>query len=72
MDRTLSKSGNFVCANIYISGTASHHCTFKFQSHNRGPDRTGRILQAEEQILEHVEEELDISTRQLAAAVGAL
>ena len=44
--------------------------TFKPQTHNRGRDRTERILQAEEQILERVEEEPDISTRRLAADVG--
>ena len=33
-------------------------------------DRTERILQAEEQILERVEEEPDISTRRLTAEVG--
>ena len=44
--------------------------TFKPQTHNRGRDMTERILQAEEQILKPVEEEPDISTRQLAAAVG--
>ena len=34
--------------------------TFKPQTHDRGRDRTERILQAEEQILERVEEEPDI------------
>ena len=33
-------------------------------------DRPKRILQAEEQILERVEEEPDISTRRFAAEVG--
>ena len=33
-----------------------HHCSLKPQTHDRGRDRTERILQAEEQILEHVEE----------------
>ena len=37
---------------------------------NRGHDRTERILQVEEQIFERVEEEPDISTRQLATEVG--
>ena len=46
------------------------HSTFKPQTHDRGRDRTERILQAEEQILERVEEEPDISTRRLAAEVG--
>ena len=40
------------------------------QSYDRGRDRIERILQAEEQILERVEEEPDISTRRLAAEVG--
>ena len=44
--------------------------TFKPQTHDRGRDRTERILQAEEQILERVEEEPDISTRRLAAEIG--
>ena len=42
------------------------HGTFKSQSHDRGCDRTERILQAEEQILERVEEEPDISNRPLS------
>ena len=46
------------------------HGTFKPQTHDRGRDRTERILQAEEQILECVEEEPDISIRRLAAEVG--
>ena len=44
--------------------------TFKSQTHDRGRDMTERIPQAEEQILEHVEEEPDIITRRLAAEVG--
>ncbi|KAJ3655760.1 hypothetical protein Zmor_014874 [Zophobas morio] len=48
------------------------HGTFQPQTHDRGRDRTERILQAEEQISERVEEELDISTRRLAAEVGVL
>ena len=40
------------------------HGTFKRQTHDRS------ILQAEEQILERVEEEPDISTRRLTAEVG--
>ena len=40
------------------------------QTHDRGRDKTERILQAEEQILERDEEEPDISTRQLLAEVG--
>ena len=39
------------------------------QTHDRGRDRTERILQAEDQILECDEEEPDISTRRLAAEV---
>ena len=46
--------------------------TFKPQTQNRGSDRTKRILQAEEQILERVEEEPDISTYQFAAEIGVL
>ena len=46
------------------------HDSFKPQTHNRGSDGTDRILQNEEQILERVEEEPDISTRRLAAEVG--
>ena len=47
------------------------HGTFNLkQTHDRGRDRTERILQAEEQILERDEEEPDISTRRLAAEVG--
>ena len=37
------------------------HGTFKSQTHDRGRGRTERIQQAEEQILERVEEEPDIS-----------
>ena len=40
------------------------------QTYDRGRDRTERILQAEQQILEQVEEEADISTRLLVAEVG--
>ena len=59
------------CANIYISGTASPRSWYLHsQTHDRGHDRTEKILQAEEQILERVEEESDISTRRLAAEVG--
>ncbi|KAJ3656100.1 hypothetical protein Zmor_015200 [Zophobas morio] len=36
------------------------HGTFKPQTHDRGRERTERILQAEEQILERVEEEPNI------------
>ncbi|KAJ3662582.1 hypothetical protein Zmor_006923 [Zophobas morio] len=46
------------------------HGTFKPQTHDRGRDRTERILQAEEQILGRVEEWPDISTRSLATEVG--
>ena len=60
-----------VCANIYISGTASPRSWYlQPQTHDRGSDRTERILQPEEQILERHEEERDISTRRLAAEVG--
>ena len=60
------------CARTFTS-VVQHledHGTFKLQTHDRGRDRTERILQAEEQILERVEEEPDISTRRLAAEVG--
>ena len=46
------------------------HGTFKPQTHDRGRDRTERILQVEEQILERVEEKPHISTRRFAAEVG--
>ena len=47
------------------------HNTCKPQTQqDRGHGRTERILQAEEQILERVEEESDISTRRIAAEVG--
>ncbi|KAJ3650360.1 hypothetical protein Zmor_022053 [Zophobas morio] len=60
-----------MCANICISGTASPRSWYlQPQTHNRGRDRTERILQAEEQILKHDEEEPDISTHRLAAEVG--
>ena len=60
-----------VYANICISGTASSRSWYlQPQTHDRGRNRTERILQAEEQIFEHVEEEPDISTRRLAAEVG--
>ena len=39
-------------------------------THDRGRDRTERILQAEEQILERMEEEPYISTRRLTAEIG--
>ena len=60
-----------VCANIYTSGTASPR-SWHLQVLNSPSrrDRTERIFQAEEQILERVEEELDISTHRLAAEVG--
>ena len=38
------------------------HDIFKPQTHDRGRDRTERMTQAEEQILELVEEEPNIST----------
>ncbi|KAJ3661191.1 hypothetical protein Zmor_005599 [Zophobas morio] len=41
------------------------HSTFKPQTYDRGRDRTERVLQAEEQILERVEEEPDIRTCRL-------
>ncbi|KAJ3663075.1 hypothetical protein Zmor_007384 [Zophobas morio] len=60
-----------VCANICISGSATPRSWYlQPQTHDRGRDRTERILQAEEQILERDEEEPDISTRRLAAEVG--
>ena len=46
------------------------HGSFKPQTHDRGRDRTERILQAEEQILERVEEEPDLSSRRLASEVA--
>ena len=46
------------------------HGTFKPQTHDRGRDRIERILQAEEQILESVEEKPGIIIRGLAAEVG--
>ncbi|KAJ3661272.1 hypothetical protein Zmor_005676 [Zophobas morio] len=53
-----------VCANICISGTASPRSWYlQPQTHDRGRDRTERILQAEKQILECDEEEPDISIR---------
>ena len=45
------------------------HDTFKPKTHDHGRDRVERILQGEEQILERVEEEPDISTRWLAPEV---
>ena len=48
------------------------HGTFKPQTDDCGRDRTERILQTEEQILERVEEEPDISTNRLAAKVSQL
>ena len=53
------------CARTFTS-VVQHlrdHGTFKPQSHDRGRDRTERILQAEEEILEYVEEDSDNSTR---------
>ena len=44
--------------------------TFKPQTQDRGRNRSERILQAEEQILERVQEEPDISTHRLAAEIG--
>ena len=46
------------------------HGTFKPQTQDRGGDRIERIPQAEEQILEPVEEKTGISIRRLAAEVG--
>ncbi|KAJ3663132.1 hypothetical protein Zmor_007441 [Zophobas morio] len=60
-----------MCTNICITGTASPRSWYLHpQTHDRGRDRTERILQAEEQILERDEEEPDTSTRRLAAEVG--
>ena len=54
-----------------INDTASPRSWYlQPQTPDRGRDRTERILQVEEQILERVEEEPDISTRRLAAEVG--
>ena len=59
------------CANIYIRGTASPRSWYLHsQTHDRGHDRTEKILQAEEQILERVEEESDIRTHRLATEGG--
>ena len=59
-----------VCANICISDTASPRSWYlQPQTHYHGCDRTERILQPEEQILERVEEEPDINIRRLAAQV---
>ena len=44
--------------------------TFKSQTHDRAYDKTDRIQQAQEQILELVEEESDISACRLAAEDG--
>ena len=60
------------CARTFTS-VVQHlrdHGSFKPQTHDRGRDRTERILQAEEQILERVEEKPDISTRRLAAEIS--
>ena len=62
------------CARTFTS-VVQHlqdHGTFKPQTHDRGRDRTEAILKAEEQILERIEEEPDISTHRLAAEVGVL
>ena len=62
-----------VCANICISGTASPRSSYlQPQTNDRGRDRTERILQTEEQILECDEKEPDISTRRFAAEIGVL
>ena len=55
---------------VIFYGVVQHlrdHGTFNPQTHDRGRDQ--RILQAEEQISERIEEEPDISTRRLAAEV---
>ena len=54
---------------ILVVEHLGNHGTFKPQTHDRGRDRTERILYAQEQILERVEEEPDISTCRLAAEV---
>ena len=46
--------------------------SFKPQTHNRGRDKTEKILQAEEQILARVEEEPKISIRRLGMIVTAM
>ena len=58
---------------IPITSVVQHlrdHGTFTPQTHDLGHDTTEKILQAEEKILERVEEDPDISTRRLAAKVG--
>ena len=60
-----------MCTNICITGTASPRSWYLHpQTHDRDRDRTERILQAQEQILERDEEEPDTSTHRLAAEVG--
>ena len=60
VDRTTFKSRDSVCANIYICGTASPRSWYlQPQTHDRCHDRTERIRQAEEKILERVAEEPD-------------
>ena len=62
----------YPCARTFASVVQLlwEHGTLKFQVHDCARDRTERILQAEAQILERVEEEPDISTRRRAAEVG--
>ena len=57
-------------ARLHLHQHLGDYGTFKPQTHDRDRDRTESIVQAKEQILERVEEEPDISTRQLAAEIG--
>ena len=58
------------CARTLVVQNLRDHGTLKPATHDRGRDRTEKILQSEEQILQRVEEEPHISTRRLAAEVG--
>ena len=68
------KTPGFKIAQFHVREHLHQHLgdygTFKPQTHDRDRDRTESIVQAKEQILERVEEEPDISTRQLAAEIG--
>ena len=63
MERFLNRA--IPCARTFttVLQHLQDHGSFKPQTHDRGCDRTERILQAEEQILECVEEGPDMSTR---------
>ena len=53
----LSKSRDSVCVNIYISAAVAPKSWYlKSQTHDRGRDGTERVMQAEEQSLERVQE----------------